>query len=282
MHLPYQESASVFPRLLAALPPRAAHHDTGSDASIPFGDPRAPAARYRSCSVANADVNVLSERLGEVRGRIEEAARRAGRPAGDVRLVAVSKMKPAEAIRAAYAAGQRDFGENYAQELAEKADALRDLTEIRWHAIGRLQRNKAKLVARVASLVHAIDRADLAAELGKRAAAEGRALDVLIEVNVAGEATKGGCAPDDVGRVLDAIAKEPSLKARGLMTMAPFFDDAELARPSFAALRELRERHGGAAALPELSMGMSHDFVVAIEEGATLVRIGTAIFGERA
>ncbi len=217
-----------------------------------------------------------------MRGRIEEAAKRAGRPDRDVRLIAVSKTKPAEAIRAAYAAGQRDFGENYVQELVEKADALRDLTAIRWHAIGQLQRNKAKFVARVATLVHAVDRADLAAELGKRAAAESRTIDVLIEVNVAGEATKGGCPPGDVGRVLDAIAKEPSLRARGLMTMAPFFDDAELARPSFAALRELRERHGGAAALPELSMGMSHDFVVAIEEGATLVRVGTAIFGARA
>ena len=229
----------------------------------------------------DADRKAIAGRLAEVRQRIDEAVARSGRPPGSARLVAVSKEKPAEAIRAAFEAGQRDFGENYAQELVEKTAALEDLAGIRWHAIGRLQRNKAKYVARVASVVHAVDRADLASELGKRAAAAGRSLEVLVEVSIAGEETKGGCAPGDLAGVLDAVAAAPSLKAVGLMTMAPFFDDPELARPVFAALRELRDKHGGASALPELSMGMSHDFEVAVAEGATLVRVGTAIFGAR-
>jgi hypothetical protein len=231
--------------------------------------------------VEDADPTGIAGRLAEVRRRIDEAVARAGRPAGSARLIAVSKEKPADAIRAAFAAGQRDFGENYAQELVEKAAALEDLAGLRWHAIGRLQRNKAKSVARVASAVHAVDRADLAAEIGKRAAAAGRSIDVLVEVSIAGEETKGGCAPGELSGVLDAIAAAPSLRAVGLMTMAPFFDDPELARPVFAALRELRDKNGGPSALPELSMGMSHDFEVAIAEGATLVRVGTAIFGAR-
>ncbi|MCK6593035.1 MAG: YggS family pyridoxal phosphate-dependent enzyme [Polyangiaceae bacterium] len=229
----------------------------------------------------NADLSAIAGRLAEVRQRIDAAVARAGRSPGSTRLVAVSKEKPAEAIRAAFAAGQRDFGENYAQELVEKAAVLEDLAGIRWHAIGRIQRNKAKYIARVASVVHAVDRADLATELGKRAAALGRTLEVLVEVSIAGEETKGGCAPAELAGVLDAIAATPSLKAAGLMTMAPFFDDPELSRPVFAALRELRDKHGGASRLPELSMGMSHDFEVAIAEGATLVRVGTAIFGAR-
>lgn len=231
--------------------------------------------------MSDADSTAIAARLADVRRRIEEAVSKAGRPPGSARLVAVSKEKPAEAIRAAYAAGQRDFGENYAQELAQKAAALSDLADLRWHAIGRLQRNKAKYVARVASAVHAGERADLAIELGKRATAADRTIEVLVEVNIAGEDTKGGCAPGELASVLDAIASASSLKATGLMTMAPFFDDPELARPVFATLRELRDRSGGASALPELSMGMSHDFEVAIAEGATLVRVGTAIFGAR-
>jgi pyridoxal phosphate enzyme (YggS family) len=228
------------------------------------------------------DLNKIPARLAEVKQRIDEATRRAGRAPGSARLVAVSKGKPAEAIRAAFAAGQRDFGENYAQELAAKADALGDLAGLRWHAIGQLQRNKAKQVARVASVIHSVDRADLVSELDRRAGAMSRKIDVLVEVNVAGEATKSGCAPEEAGAVLDAIAKAPNLRAVGLMTMAPFFDEPELARPTFAELRALQGKLGGASALPELSMGMSHDFEVAIEEGATLVRVGTAIFGARA
>jgi pyridoxal phosphate enzyme (YggS family) len=226
-------------------------------------------------------VGEIAARLGEVRRQVDEAAARAGR-AGQVQLLAVSKGKPPEAIRAAYAAGQRLFGENYAQELSEKAEALRDLPDIEWHFIGRLQRNKAKQVAPVARAVHTVDRPDLAAELGKRAAAAGVRLRVLVEVNVSGEASKGGCPPDALGAVLEAVRAAPALELAGLMTIPPDTEDPGEARPFFAALRALRDAHGGAAALPELSMGMTHDFPVAIAEGATIVRVGTAIFGSRA
>ena len=223
----------------------------------------------------------IAARLDEVRRRIAEASALAGR-AGAVRLLAVSKHKPVEAIRAAYGAGQRDFGESYAQELTRKAEALRDLDGLVWHFIGGLQRNKAKQVAAAARVVHTIDRAELAIELGKRAAASGVRLRALVEVNVSGEASKGGCAPDELGAVLAAVRGSPALEAVGLMTIPPDAADPGEARPFFAALRALRDRHGGASALPELSMGMTHDYAVAIEEGATLVRIGTAIFGARA
>jgi PLP dependent protein len=223
----------------------------------------------------------VTKGLIEVRRRIDEATERAGRPRGAVRLIAVSKTKTQAAIRAAYAAGQRAFGENYAQELARKAEELRDLPDLEWHFIGHLQRNKAKQVLEAARAIHTVDRVDLAAELGKRATALGVSLRVLVEVNVAGEASKSGCSPDQIGVVLEAIAKEPSLVAGGLMTIPPASDDPEDARPFFAALRALRDRHGGEALLPDLSMGMSDDAHVAIAEGATLVRVGTAIFGAR-
>jgi hypothetical protein len=232
--------------------------------------------------VVSDDLAGIASRLEEVRGRVTAAAVGAGRAPGEVRLVAVSKEKPPEAIRAAYAAGQRDFGESYAQELGQKAEALGDLPELVWHAIGRLQRNKAKLVARVAGVVHSVDREDLALELDRRAEGVGRTLRVLLEVNVGGEASKGGCAPAELGRLLEAAARCRHLRPIGLMTIAPFFEDPAEVRPFFAALRALRDQHGGAAALPELSMGMSHDFEAAIAEGATLVRVGTAIFGARA
>lgn len=222
----------------------------------------------------------IAARVSDVRRSIEEAAARVGR-AGEVRLLAVSKNKPPEAIRAAYAAGQREFGENYAQELAAKAEALRDLDGLVWHFIGRLQRNKAKQVIEAAKVVHTVDRLELAVELGKRAAALGVRARVLIEVSVSGEASKGGCAPGELARLLDAVRATPSLEAIGLMTIPPETEDPNGARPFFSALRELRERHGGAATLPELSMGMSHDYQVAIEEGSTIVRVGTAIFGAR-
>jgi pyridoxal phosphate enzyme (YggS family) len=232
--------------------------------------------------VEEASLEAVAGRLEDVQRRIREAATRAGRSPDAVRLVAVSKTKPPEAIRAAYAAGQRAFGENYAQELAAKAAELHDLPDLEWHFIGRLQRNKAKQVVQVARMVHTIDRADLAAELGKRATATGAHARVLVEVNVSGEASKGGCPPEELGAVLAAIRAEPSLVAAGLMTIPPATDDPEASRSFFAALAALRDRHGGEAMLPELSMGMTHDFVVAIQEGATLVRIGTAIFGARA
>ncbi len=229
-----------------------------------------------------SDATGISGRLAGVKRTIDEATAKAGRAPGSARLVAVSKHKPAEDIRAAHAAGQRDFGENYAQELAEKAAALRDLPDLVWHFIGQLQRNKVKLIVPHARFIHAVDRADLAIEIDRRAAAAGVVVSVLIEVNLEGEASKGGCAPADLGALLAATAKLAHLRAVGLMSIPPAEDDAELTRPRFQALRALRDAHGGAAALPELSMGMSHDFPVAIAEGATLVRVGTAIFGARA
>lgn len=226
----------------------------------------------------------IAENLAAVRDRIARAATAVGRPPGDVRLVAVSKTKPASAIREAYEAGQRDFGENYAQELAAKADELADLVELRWHYIGHLQTNKAKVVAHVAHFVHTVDSVALARELGKRAAKEGRGdtrerLPVLVEVNVGGEAQKHGATAVELSAVLEAVDAQPSLRARGLMTMPPH--ELEAARRAFEALASLRSLHGGRARLPELSMGMSDDLEVAIASGSTMVRVGTAIFGAR-
>jgi pyridoxal phosphate enzyme (YggS family) len=223
----------------------------------------------------------IATQLAEVRARIAEAERAAGRAAGSVRLVAVSKTKSVEAIREAYAEGQRDFGENYAQEFAAKAEALRDLADLRWHFIGNLQANKAKLVAPVAHMLHTVASARLGAELEKRLAAAGRAsLPVLVEVNAGGEEQKHGVAPGEVAALLGELAAFPRLAVRGLMTVPPA-EDAEAARRAFDVLYTLRERLGGAPRLPELSMGMSADLEIAIAAGATMVRIGTAIFGSR-
>jgi hypothetical protein len=236
-------------------------------------------------------VPTIAEGLAEVRARIARAAQAADRDPQSIRLVAVSKTRAASVIREAYAAGQRDFGENYVQELAGKADELLDLPELAWHLIGHLQRNKSKIAVRLASLVHTLDSPRLARELGKRAeelpAAESRRpsgsrLAVLVEVNVGGEAQKSGCTPAELGSVLESVAAESSLELRGLMTMPPHTDDPAGARPYFDELARLRERYGGAESLPELSMGMTHDFEHAIAAGATIVRVGTAIFGGRA
>jgi hypothetical protein len=226
-------------------------------------------------------VSDVARGLDDIRRRIADAAARAGRGPEDVRLVAVSKGHDAGAIREAYAAGQRAFGESYAQELVRKAEDLADLADVEWHFIGHLQTNKAKYVARVAHVVHAVDSAALARELGKRVAKEGRGpLPVLIEVNVSGEPQKAGASPSEIADVIAQVRAEPALALRGLMTMAPF-GDVEAARRTFEALASLRNLHGGAAVLPDLSMGMTGDFEIAIAAGATLVRIGTAIFGER-
>jgi len=224
----------------------------------------------------------IAEGLAEVRDRIARAAAACGRNADEVKLVAVSKTKPAEAIREAYALGQRAFGENYAQELDTKAQALADLADIEWHFIGHLQTNKAKVVARSAHVVHTVDGAALAKELGRRVASyrERGPLPVLIEVNVGGEVQKHGAAPSDISEVMDAVRAQPALALRGLMTMPPF-GDLEAARRVFSTLASLRLLHGCAAALPEMSIGMSDDLEIAIACGATMVRVGTAIFGER-
>jgi pyridoxal phosphate enzyme (YggS family) len=227
----------------------------------------------------------LASNLEEVHRRIERAAEASGRDPAEVRLVAVSKTRSPDVVREAYAAGLRDFGENYAQELAAKADALRDLPGIRWHFIGHLQTNKAKIAAKHAHVVHTIDSVALVRELGRRASRENRPdalpLRVLIEVNIGGAAQKAGATPSEIAEVMGAIAEERSLALHGLMTVPPV-DDAAAARRVFATLASLRGLHGGAAALPELSMGMSADLEIAIAQGATMVRIGTALFGPRA
>jgi len=221
-------------------------------------------------------VSLIAQRLDEVRARIRAAALRAGRDARSVTLVAVSKTQPPEALREAYAAGQRVFGENYAQELRDKARDLSDLPELRLHFIGRLQKNKAKYVAPVAAVFEALDSYELAVELDKRAASVGRTLPVLVEVNL-GEAQKGGVPAEELAGFLVRLCDLRALKVEGLMCIPPEADDPEQTRPFFRRLAELARGHG----LEQLSMGMSADFEIAIEEGATLVRVGTAIFGAR-
>jgi pyridoxal phosphate enzyme (YggS family) len=206
--------------------------------------------------------------------RVRAAEARAGRPAGSVEVVAVSKLQPPEAIRAAYAAGARAFGENYAQELRDKAESLSDLQGLRWHAIGPLQTNKARYVARSAHVFHALDRLEVAQELSRRRT--GTPLAVYVEVNVAGEASKSGVAPEALPALLDSVRALPGLELVGLMTMPPL-GPADAVRPYFRALGKLARERG----LRGLSMGSTGDFEAAIEEGATVVRVGTAIFGER-
>lgn len=206
--------------------------------------------------------------------RVRAAETRAGRPSGSVEVVAVSKLQTPEAIRAAYAAGARAFGENYAQELRDKSEALSDLPGLRWHAIGPLQTNKARYVARSAHVFHALDRLEVAQELSRRRT--GAPLDVYVEVNVAGEGTKSGVVPAALAPLLDAVRPLPGLRVVGLMTMPPLAPAHEV-RPFFRALAALGREHG----LAGLSMGSTHDFETAIDEGATVVRVGTAIFGER-
>jgi pyridoxal phosphate enzyme (YggS family) len=228
----------------------------------------------------------IEAQLSAVRQRIQAAAVASQRLPHEITLIAVSKTQPASAIREAHAAGQRDFGENYVQELVQKAEELRDLPELRWHFIGHLQRNKARFVAPLAALVHTVDTPELARELAKRfvaaPGAQGRRLSVLVEVSIAGEEQKHGAAPAELGALLDAIDAIPALALRGLMCVPPLTADPADARPHFEALRALRERHGGLARLPELSMGMTQDLEHAVAAGASLVRVGTAIFGARA
>ncbi len=225
-------------------------------------------------------MSFVHEHLDDVRRRVADAAARAGRPGSSVRLLAVSKGQPPEAIAEAYAAGQREFGENYVQELVAKAEALAHLEDLVWHAIGPLQRNKAKDVCRVASVVHTIDRVEIADEIAKRAT---RPIDVLIEVNVGGEAQKAGTSAADLDRLADHVAGLPHLRLIGLMTIPPLEAESEENRPRFARLRTLAEglRARGHEGVRELSMGMSADYEVAIAEGATIVRVGTAVFGPR-
>jgi len=223
----------------------------------------------------------VAEGLDAVHSRIERAARQAGRSADSVKLVAVSKRHGPEAIRRAYALGQRAFGESYAQELAVKAEELADLPDIEWHFVGHLQTNKAKIAAKHAAYVHTIDSVALVRQLGPRAARDRTApLPVLIEVNVGGEPQKAGATPGEIEEVMRAVHAQPGLLLRGLMTLPPA-GDLNIAASVFRTLASLRNLHGGAGALPELSMGMSEDLEIAVACGSTIVRVGTAIFGER-
>jgi PLP dependent protein len=221
----------------------------------------------------------IRERFTIVQARVGAAAYKAGRDASSIRLVLASKTQPSEAIRAAANAGARDFGENYVQEAIAKRAELSDLTEIRWHLIGHLQTNKAKVAASGFALIHSVDSVRLAEALAR--AQPSPRVHALIEVNLGGEASKTGVAPDGVAAILDAARDK--LEIDGLMTIPPPASTAEAARPFFAQLRELRDRlaRQSGYALSELSMGMSDDFEVAVEEGATIVRIGRAVFGER-
>ena len=229
------------------------------------------------------DPSALRARLADVRARIERAAGRAGRDPASVRLIAVSKTFPADYVRAAAEAGQLDFGENKVQEALQKIDLTRDLA-IRWHLIGHLQSNKARKVGRF-DVVHSIDDAALVGQVDEAARAAGRRIELLVQLDLAGEATKHGAREEELASIFDAAGAARAVTITGLMILPPAVEDPEAARPYFRALREVRERlvaRGVSASMVrELSMGMSHDFEVAVEEGATLVRVGTAVFGSR-
>ena len=216
--------------------------------------------------------------VASVRAGIDEAAVRSGRRPSDVTLVAVSKTFPVEVIREAYEAGQKDFGENRVQELAAKHAELGP--EVRWHFVGRLQRNKVRQVVGTGAVVHSVDRLELAREISLRA---GHPVRVLLEVNVSGEAQKGGVEPGELDRLTEGVLELPGLELVGLMTMAPRVPYPELTRPFFRELARLREGLAArySASIHHLSMGMSQDYRVAVEEGATLVRVGESIFGRR-
>ncbi|TYO98952.1 hypothetical protein EDC39_10476 [Geothermobacter ehrlichii] len=225
----------------------------------------------------------ISERLAAIRRRIENACARCDRDPNDVRLVAVSKKKPAADIEQAHRAGQQLFGESYVQELMEKAPLV--AAPVEWHFIGGLQSNKVKYLRGRVTLIHSVDRLSLAREISRQWQKEASVADILLQVNLAREESKRGAAEDEVLELVPQIAELPGVRIRGLMTLPPYAENPEDVRPYFRRLRRLAEQIA-AAGLPgvemrELSMGMSHDFETAIEEGATLIRIGTAIFGAR-
>jgi pyridoxal phosphate enzyme (YggS family) len=216
---------------------------------------------------------VFTERLAQVEERIAQAASRAGRPRSEITLIAVTKKFPAEVIREAYDAGLRVFGENYVQEFESKQPVLADLHDAEFHLIGHLQSNKAKPAAELFRVIQTVD----SEKLARRLDSMGRKLEVMIEVKLSHEDAKSGADPESLSVLIDAIRGCPNLTLTGLMTMPPWSDDPAVTRPYFRGLAELGRKH----ALPKLSMGMSHDLEAAIEEGATHIRIGTALFGPR-
>jgi pyridoxal phosphate enzyme (YggS family) len=229
----------------------------------------------------------IAENIDEIRGRIAAAARRSGRDRGEISLMAVTKTQPPNCIHQAYEAGIRLFGENRVQEFDGKAEALRDLRDAEWHMIGHLQGNKAGKAAELFAAVDSVDSLRLAQRLNAAAQSVGKKLAVLIEINVGGETAKSGVAPgsNELEEIVRGAAELEHLEIRGLMTVPPFTEDPQQARPYFRKLRELRDqiaaRKWPGVGMNVLSMGMSHDFEVAIEEGSTCVRVGTGIFGER-
>lgn len=222
----------------------------------------------------------LRDRLAIIRSAIESAALRGGRQPAEIRLVAVSKTHPPDILKAAIEAGATDFGENRVQEAETKIVEI-GREAVTWHLIGNLQANKARKAARLFDLIHSLDSLDLAEKLERICGEENReTLDVLIQVDLSGEATKSGAPEKDLPALVEYLRQCSHLKLKGLMTLPPFFEDAEEARPFFRRLREIRDDILGSERA-ELSMGMSHDFEIAVEEGATIVRVGTAIFGAR-
>jgi pyridoxal phosphate enzyme (YggS family) len=225
----------------------------------------------------------VKENILRIRERIAAAAARAGRDPAGVRLMGVTKTVGDDRILQAVEAGIDIIGENYVQEAKRKIELMGKSAE--WHFIGHLQTNKAKVAVRLFDMIHSVNRMSLAGELNRRAAAAGVVCPVLIEVNLGGEESKSGAPPDEAAALVRAVAQMANLSIRGLMTMAPWYDDPERARPCFAGLRELRDRIAAEnipnVTMRELSMGMTDDFEVAVEEGSTIVRIGRAIFGER-
>jgi len=225
-----------------------------------------------NCNLA-PHMDTLEQRLAEVRRRIASAAERARRDPAQITLMAVTKVFPAQAIRDAYALGVRDFGENYVQEFERKLPEVGGLGEARFHLIGHLQANKSR---RAAEIFHSIQTVD-SARLARRLNEAGRLLEVMLEVKLSDEPAKTGAAPGELCGLIAAVRGCPNLRLLGLMTMPPWSEDQEVSRPYFRRLRELAQEHG----LPHLSMGMSNDFEAAVEEGATFVRVGTALFGRR-
>ena len=228
-------------------------------------------------------MSVIGDNIREIRENIAEAALRSGREPSEVRLMAVTKTVDDDRILEAIEAGVDIMGENYIQEAKRKIEMMD--VDVKWHLIGHLQSNKAKYAVRLFDMIHSVDRMKLAVELDRRSAAAGRVTDILVEVNVSGEESKNGISANEAPDLISQISLLDNLSIRGLMTMPPWFDDPEDARPFFVALRELRDKIIAedikGIEMRELSMGMSGDYRVAVEEGATIVRIGTAIFGAR-
>ena len=226
---------------------------------------------------------MLKANLDHVRKLVDEACERSGRDASEVTIVAVSKTKPEEAIMELYEAGHRDFGENYIQELRKKHDDLPK--DIRWHMIGHLQRNKVKYIAEYIHLIHSVDSYALAETIDKEAANHNRIIPILIEVNVGGEESKFGVTPEETTALVEQISHLPNIRIEGLMTSAPYVEDPEEDRECFANLRDLSvdidSKKIDNVKVNALSMGMSNDYIVAVEEGSTMVRVGTSIFGAR-